>query len=357
MSFRKILTANLLFALICIQNLLTAEEDGNWRDGQCDCGYYLSPNESATFEIKAELLCFKGFTEDLDFVTLTEYSDLQDTGFFSTDVKRRELHYKTLPCARVEFDILFPCSVWSTGARWTYLQASGKEKTINNAPIGADQKINLFDQVAGFEIDSPLTINQLSAFSKISDRITVNAIDLFVAAHLESCNCFRFKPWAGVRWVYTKDRLNDHFSQNAFYLNLQLEDTEIDHLHYQSKYNAGGIVGGIEADVDLFCGFYLNGKGVASWVYGTFRDRQKILQTHTPAVTENESIDIKGHQCVGRAITEYAFGIGWKNEFCGYIVDAKVTWEEQMFFEQQHLNTDSANAGFRGFTLSAALEF
>lgn len=323
---------------------------------KCDWGAYVSVDP---FLLKPQ-------ENGLEFAAVTE-SFLEETEL-NGRTKLKSLHFNWDWGFRLRLGANLPHDSWDVYATWSRLYSSA-HRTIH---AGLDQFIlplYLNSQVdAGtlFNVGPPTFVPAPRLALNATDKwnLHFNELDLELGRQFFVSKWLTVKPHVGFRaaWIHQRDK--------ARYFNL-VGNALADYATADMKcnFNGIGILGGLDTQWGLGCGwsFFANYSG--SLLYGYFHVNNSESGVSAGVTTNFYSVNDFYH--VDRFINDLMLGLRYDYMFCDdlYHVGLQIGWEHHMFFGQNqfmrfvddnHPGVFASNQGdltLQGFSLQVRFDF
>jgi Legionella pneumophila major outer membrane protein precursor len=159
-------------------------------------------------------------------------------------------------------------------------------------------------------------------------KLDVDILDITAGKEF-GCQCFKLRPYAGVREVQIKQRVRTHFiSSFTFEDSTSVVATQEN--NRQTFLGVGPLVG-IEGDWVIGCGFSIYASVDVSTLYGHFRTKLRDAEELFPIVTDVSHR--RRHQEACQFVLDSSAGIRWETSFYeNYKFLAQFGWEQHRYF-------------------------
>lgn len=232
--------------------------------------------------ISADLLYWRAFQDGLDICIPTDVSNnvLPDGRIISTFVgKGKDPRFEWNPGFRIGAGYKFACSNWDLGVLWTHFNSKAHRSLCNE--------------------------------NSLKWKIDLDVVDLLIAYQYNCNSCFTFRPYIGVRGarIDQKLRLGELPNSTTFAIaGENLVGTDNKH-----KFIGVGPLAGLEADLDIGCGFSVYMNGAVSWLYG----HNDVRLTNSLATVDViDFCSIKNEISSTLLGADASLGVRWQTCFC-----------------------------------------
>lgn len=183
-------------------------------------------------------------------------------------------------------------------------------------------------------------------------KLNFDIVDLIAGHKFYLGSCFSLKPYAGLRGVWSNQTLhNDSFTT--------IESIAgISHInfkqHLKERFWGVGPQVGVEADVEIGCGFSLYGSAAAALLYGEFDVKNKRVQELETEI----NIDFSKHNhCAAQGAIDGALGARWQKSFCNNrLLTLQLGLEHHRYWDFNQLGS-SGDLCFDGVVFSARVDY
>lgn len=344
---------------------------GNWYF-DAEGLYWEASEEGLNYATRKEFNCGSGFTNGGS--SSSSFSD--QSGFTTCDVceqgKVKDIGNSWDGGFRIGLGYDLPCDGWDVAAYWTWFRTTAHGHADSDFAAG-EFLLPVWGDGDKFIADS------------VHAKWTLNLNILDVELGREFCvsPCLSLRPFVGIRaaWVDQKYRV-----RNEGHI-VDVGDTSIDigseeNIHMKSKFSGVGVLGGLDSEWKVGCGFSLYGEVAASILWGHFDRNTREVHTFDldVEIAERDLLDLDATICARqkdnnghggcRAITDAALGVRWKQFFdCDRIaLTLSVGWEHHCFFDQNRFQNiasllrpnpreERGDLYTQGVTFAARLDF
>lgn len=245
---------------------------------------------------------------------------------------------------RVGLGVNLPHDEWDLSLFWTRFRTDAHKHVKADAttfltPTSLNGQTAAFSPTASPVLLTPANQSQgllNEAFSFW--RLHLNALDLELGRAFYLSKWLKIKPFAGLRsaWIDQRNKLK--------YLNLlPVSDPTITNAFHTKKCNYWGIglIGGINTEWGVGCGWSIFANGSASLLYGYFNvsAREEYNGFYSLGPGSTIPFDIKFFNAhdfyhLNRFITDLSTGLRYDIDFCNYHLGFQIGWETHQFFGQ-----------------------
>lgn len=365
---RTFLTGLFLAAASCANASSHQNQPGMINDYSC-CPSYCDDSSCHNWEFNAEFLWLRATEDGLAVGEEMQYrlqevnDEIEfDNSHYKLDVKNPK--WKWDAGVRLGCTYKPPCQEWIVGAYWTQFDT----KTHHQLNIKENRYWN--DTMTGS------FFNVFPGGRVKSDwKLDLDSLDVILARDLQVANCLRVRPFAGLRAAWIKQKFHVSYHNNNV---IEVEDVTSDYsrTHLKSDFSGIGLLGGLDLEWNLRCGFSIYGSAAGALLYGRFDNHSKNHSSHE-YVDSQDSDDVtavnkyalrQNHRfSTCQVISDAAVGLRWKKEcICKHIdLTLQVGWENHIYFDQNRLETfavywnpsSNGNLCIQGFTFGGRLDF
>lgn len=276
--------------------------------------------------------------------------------------KRKEFHLKPSWQTGYRLALETPfafCNQWICGIEWT--DYTGRSKLNKSFHAKAGQVMQV--EVPNSFITGSQSLSQASVYS--TNQLCYRDFSVWLAKNL-CWDCFTLKPFIAFEYLYTREKYHAkvHTVSPATPGATQPKSTDL--VHDSADWHTAGGSLGLEALIDLDCGFSLEAYGAFDGLYGKFKATKRNQFTLSPAGQDHFNIgnfpsDNKQHskQWNGRFVAESRIGVHWKRRYEGFCsVDASLDWEYIYLFRGLRIqNYRGYDVALQGLTATLTLGF
>lgn len=183
-------------------------------------------------------------------------------------------------------------------------------------------------------------------------KLYFDVIDLIAGHEFKPNSCFSFKPYAGLRGVWSDQKLHKHSVtkiisyQGTSFITSKTNDKE--------RFWGLGPQIGVEADWNLRYGFSIYGSAAAALMYGRFDLKHHQIQVVSTATNFDFT---KNHHCAVQGAIDAAIGIGWQRRFCkSLLLSFQLGLEHHRYWDFNQIGS-SGDLCFDGVVFSTRVDF
>lgn len=332
------------------------ESDWQYADG-CEscCDQITCCDNPCDFSVFADFLWVKCNGDQIEYATKTTI-DTRNSAQFHTKTKSFQPSFDWNYGYRLGFVYQLPCPTVEFRFDWTHLHASGSSRVASIASSVPGVGNNLQNTFVGIEANPFAPVVQQSAKTCGNIRFDYDYFDFALGKGLCDCsNCFQFNPYAGVRYIHTKENFSSSFSQ---VYNLGFSGDQY-YRRANTRFDGCGILAGFDLRYCLGCDFTLFGRGEGALVWGKFVQHtmsKSQLQNPTDALPNVDQRDTY-HIYNNRFVADYRIGISWATCLCEHAVAVDLAWEQHFLFNQTHFDGRLGTMAFQGVAVTGHLDF
>lgn len=282
-----------------------------------------------------------------------------------------------------------PCSGWGAAVKWTHYEPRDFHSTTFDFPDPAlEHNIDDFSHTVtpfgGFSFLPALNTatdgkvsNAVGLAAKGKWKLHLDVLDIEFGKYLTFGECIHLRPHLDIRFARLKQRLR--VKSSGVLIGQMITNTGFEERkRFKEEFKGGGLRVGLDALIDLFCGWGVYADFACSLLYGernaSFRDEFMAAYDDLSSSVAREMPVIGSIQSFGksrnnydkyclRPITDAAVGLYWETYLCNcYHFIGKVGWEHHYFFSQglnsafhgnKFFSYDEDDLSMYGFTVSA----
>ena len=151
------------------------------------------------------------------------------------------------------------------------------------------------------------------------------------------------RPFGGLRGARIDQSLTNSFRGS---------DQSFARKRNKEKFTGVGPLIGLEANVNILCGFSIYGSASVSWLYGNFNNR---LSDFNSTVDTVSSCKTRKRLDANLAAADAALGIRWKTCLCNMKLILQLGLEHHRYFGYKQCN--HGDLSFDGVNFGAGIEF
>lgn len=321
----------------------------------CSC----EPEEMNAFYVSGEALYWKAAESGL--ASCTKFVSEPPSGSIIDGGRTKHPHFKWHWGFRVEAGYNMCYDLWTVYANWTRYHFKDHKNT-NLGPNRNPEALGLPTLFPFWLPDQGILFNSIDTHW----RVNLDQVDLQIGREYFLTDYIRLRPHVGMRtaWIHQK------YNLDTFSVDTRVSRTD---LNMKNNFWGIGIVGGLDSNWGLGCGFSIYGNGSVSILDGHFDSSYNVgIFTFADTFTSNGSLASafldKNHQNMAVFIADLALGLRWDKEFScqRFYLSFWAGYEQHVYFEQnQFLNlqfsqnpvfeTNGGNLSTNGITIG--LEF
>jgi hypothetical protein len=272
--------------------------------------------------IGAELLYWRAFQDGLDICVPTDVSDtvLSDGRIISNfEGRSKDPNFEWNPGFRLGAGYEFACSNWDVGAIWTHYNSKAHRS--------------------------------FSDENRLRWHVDLDVVDLLVAYQSDFDSCFSLKPYLGLRFARIDQKLRLGEAPDA--TTFAITDETLLGTNNKHKFTGAGPLIGLEADLQVACGFSLFVDGAVSWLYG----RNDVRLTNSIATIDViDFSNIKSKTISTLMVADASFGIRWQTCICAKPIFLELGYEHHRYFDYSRIG-NCGDLSFDGLRLGAGIGF
>ena len=334
-------------------------------------GHY--PKKERVFHeiVGAELLYWKADVDGVAYATTSKLVKASGPlGNLSTNVKTRTPHFEYDPGFRLILGVQSPFDLFDVVFVWTRFCTEGHDQahgTLVTAAPDPGDKIILDD------IGLIKNLTSIPNHAKTECRFKGNLLDLQLGRGIELSEKFLFRPYFGVRAIWTDIDWKISITRN--FILPEAISQESTRLKVDNDFDAVGGLFGVIVDWKLPKGFGIQARGAGALVFGRTEEatRQDFIFIPASSQTRIEQ-DYKAHNSFHsvKGLWEFFGGIYWQSnvakpkKYQGRIKHFRMRLTAGYEFQQWPMMAQKTNAqfsrererfsiGFEGFTGGVSL--
>lgn len=402
-KFGQLAAAFSLFAITCqlsaedytdakIRNLESRINAMEYRKNACMVNPPARPTQKCDWGafITVEPLLLKPQEDGLDFAVVTQNGPLTSATNFESALqgrsKGKSIHFNWDWGVRVGLGANLPHDAWDVALTWTHFFTSSSRR-VTATPTQFILPTFLNPQAADtFNGAVGIFSGQGGAgtAAKSSWKLKLNEIDLQLGRQFFVSKWLTLKPHAGFRTAWIRQRDNVRYSGLLHPAAASADTPVFSRANVFSKCNFWGIgiIGGLDTQWGIGCGWSLFANFDASILYGYFDVNHRengVVDAPLPtsnvlglAVGQTDPLfNYSNFYHVGRFITDFIIGVRYDYMFCddAYHLGFDLGWEHHLFFGQNKFvffNSEIATAqsfsnqgdlSLQGFSLKVRFDF
>lgn len=273
--------------------------------------------------VVAGLLVWRAHLDGLDTCVPISTSDtiLPDGRIISTfQGEGRDPRFNWNAGFRLGAGYAFANSQWDVGAFWTH---------FNSKARGSHDNDN------GFRWN-----------------IDLDVVDITTAYQYNCNSCFALRPYIGIRGVRIEQKVRYGASPNA--TTFAIAGSSLFDRDNKQKFEGLGPLFGLEANLNVGCGFSVYVNGAVSWLYG--RNNARLIDS-TATVDVIDYCDIHNKTNTTLTAADASLGVRWQTCFCtDKQLYLQLGFEHHSYYNFDRL-CDSGDLNFDGLQLGVGIGF
>lgn len=385
-KFGKLVAAFSLFAVTCqlcaedstdakIRNLESRVNAMEYRKNACMVNPPARPTQKCDWGafVTVEPLLLKAQEDGLEFAVVTQNGPLVSATNADAALqgrsKGKSIHFDWDWGVRVGLGANLPHDAWDVVLNWTHFFTTASRR-VTAGPTQLVMPTFLHPQTGGTSFNgSPGILASQSGAgpsAKSSWKLKLNEIDLELGRQFFVSKWLTLKPHAGLRTAWIRQRDNTRYDGLLNPTVASATDLFFSRANVFMKCNYWGIglIGGLDTQWGIGCGWSLFANFDASILYGYFDVNHRengVVDSPLPttnalgiAVGATDPLfNYSRFYHVGRFITDFIMGIRYDYMFCDdtYHLGVDLGWEHHLFFGQnEFVFFNSANEVGQSFS-------